>query len=66
MSSIVVFASTAQGDLVLQHLIENASSLRWSFRQERRRPSSAKPKKQFIWPDKKRRRSYEIVIFPCG
>jgi hypothetical protein len=55
-----IFASTAQRDLVLQHLIEE-NQITLALR-ELEGAAIAEPQQQFIWPDKKRRRSYEIVI----
>jgi hypothetical protein len=57
-----LFATTAQMDLVLNHLIENGQITR-AVAKVAGASAACKPKKQFIWPDDERRRSYEI-IFP--
>ena len=55
-----IFATTVQRDLVLQHLIESSEiTLALS---KGVAGTAAKPKKQFFWPDKQRRRSYEITF----
>jgi Domain of unknown function (DUF927) len=55
-----IFATEAQRDLVLQHLIDE-KQLTLALRKGGT-ATSATPKKQFKWPDDQRRRSYEIVI----
>jgi hypothetical protein len=55
-----IFASTAQRDLVLQHLIE-AKQITLALRKGGAAAGS-KPKQQFTWPDGERRRSYKIMI----
>jgi hypothetical protein len=55
-----IFASTAQRDLVLQHLIDE-DQITLALLKDRI-PTTAEPKQQFTWPDGERRRSYKIVI----
>jgi hypothetical protein len=59
-----LFATTAQKNLLLNHLIENGQ-ITVAVGKSRSPSAVRKPKKQFIWPDDQRRRSYEIV-FPRG
>jgi hypothetical protein len=55
-----IFASTAQRDLVLQHLLDE-NQITFALRKHEG-AAIAEPKQQFIWPDGKRRRSHKIVI----
>jgi hypothetical protein len=54
-----IFASTAQRDLVLQHLV-GAKQIALALRKDG--PAAAASPADFTWPDGERRRSYEIVI----
>jgi hypothetical protein len=56
-----LFASIAQKDLILKYLIENGQ-ITTAVAKGGDASSERKPKKQFIWPDGERRRSYEIVF----
>jgi hypothetical protein len=58
-----IFATAVQRDLVLKYLIEH-NQIKLAL-PKGGVSTTAKPKKQFIWPDDKRRRSYQI-IFPRG
>jgi hypothetical protein len=59
-----LFSTTAQMTLVLQHLIQNGQ-ITMAVAKGGGASAARIPKKQFIWPDDQRRRSYEIV-FPRG
>ncbi len=55
-----IFATTVQRDLVLRHLIRSEQiTLAIS---KNGSGTTAKPKKQFIWPDGQRRRSYQLTF----
>jgi Domain of unknown function (DUF927) len=55
-----IFATTVQQDLVLRHLIRGEQiTLAMSNGGS---GTTIKPKKQFIWPDGQRRRSYELTF----
>jgi putative DNA primase/helicase len=55
-----IFATTVQRDLVLRHLIRGEQiTLAMSNGGS---GTTIKPKKQFIWPDGQRRRSYELMF----
>jgi Domain of unknown function (DUF927) len=56
-----LFATVPQRDLVLKWLIENRR-ITTAVVKGGSASATAEPKKQFIWPDKQRRRSYEIVF----
>jgi hypothetical protein len=56
-----LFATTAQKNLVLKHLIENGQ-ITTAVAKGGGASAVRKPQDQFIWPDGGRRRSYEIVI----
>jgi hypothetical protein len=60
-----LFATTTQKDLVLKWLIENGRITTAVGKGEGVASDAPKPKKQFIWPDGQRRRSYKIV-FPAA
>jgi hypothetical protein len=59
-----LFATTAQKNLLLNHLIENGQ-ITTAVAKGGGVSTARKPKKQFIWPDGERRRSYQIT-FPRG
>jgi hypothetical protein len=52
-----IFATTVQQELVLRHLIR---SKKITLAVSNGSGTTEKPKKQFIWPDDQRRRSYEL------
>jgi len=56
-----LFATNAQKDLVLKHLMENGQ-VTMAVAKGGDASSKRKPKGQFYWPDDERRRSYEIVF----
>jgi hypothetical protein len=56
-----LFATTAQMNLVLSHLVANGQ-VTMAVGKNGSAAAARKPKKQFIWPDDQRRRSYEIVF----
>jgi hypothetical protein len=55
-----IFASIAQRDLVVQHLIEENRIILALCKGGA--AATPKPKQQFTWPDGERRRSYKIMI----